>query len=149
MAEICRLHGILVIADEIQTGCGRTGKFLASEHFGFEPDLVLLAKALAAGYPLSAVVGRAEVMDAPGPFAIGGTYVGNPVACAAANAVLRIIEEEGLLERAELIGKQIRSRWEDIARGVPEVGEVRGVGAMIGVEMVKDPGTRGPAGDYL
>ncbi|MGQ0669932.1 MAG: 4-aminobutyrate--2-oxoglutarate transaminase [Actinomycetota bacterium] len=150
MAEICRRHGILVIADEIQTGCGRTGKFLASEHFGLEPDLVLLAKALAAGYPLSAVVGRAEVMDAPGPSAIGGTYVGNPVACAAANAVVRIIEEEGLLERAELIGKQIRSRWEDIARDVvPEVGEVRGVGAMIGVEMVKDRGTREPAGDYL
>lgn len=149
MAEICRRHGILVIADEIQTGCGRTGKFLASEHFGFEPDLVLLAKALAAGYPLSAVVGRADVMDAPGPSAIGGTYVGNPVACAAANAVLQVIEEEGLLERAELIGKQIRSRWEDIARDVPEVGEVRGVGAMIGVEMVKDRGTREPAGDYL
>lgn len=149
MAEICRRHGILVIADEIQSGCGRTGRFLASEHFGLEPDIVLLAKALAAGYPLSAVIGRKEVMDAPGPSAIGGTYVGNPVACAAANAVLQVIEEEGLIERAEVVGKAIRSRWEDVAGDVPEIGEIRGVGAMIGVEFVKDRGTKEPAGEYV
>jgi 4-aminobutyrate aminotransferase/(S)-3-amino-2-methylpropionate transaminase len=149
LAELCRRHGILVIADEIQSGTGRTGRFLASEHFGFEPDIVILAKALAGGYPLSAVVGRAETMDAPGPSAIGGTYVGNPVACAAANAVLDVIDEEGLLDRSEQIGKVIRSRWEEIARDVPEVGDIRGIGAMIGVEMVRDRDSREPAGQYL
>ncbi|MDP9296986.1 MAG: 4-aminobutyrate--2-oxoglutarate transaminase [Actinomycetota bacterium] len=149
LAELCRRHGILVIADEIQSGTGRTGRFLASEHFGFEPDIVILAKALAGGYPLSAVVGGAETMDAPGPSAIGGTYVGNPVACAAANAVLDVIDEEGLLDRSEQIGKVIRSRWEEIARDVPEVGDIRGIGAMIGVEMVRDRDSREPAGEYL
>jgi len=149
VVELCRQHGIVTIADEIQAGTGRTGRFLASEHFGIEPDIVVLAKALAGGYPLSAVVGRSEIMDAPGPSAIGGTYVGNPVACAAANAVLDVIEEEGLLERAEHVGKTIRSRWEEIARDVPEVGEVRGLGAMIGVELVSDRETKEPAADYL
>ncbi|HYZ11653.1 MAG TPA: 4-aminobutyrate--2-oxoglutarate transaminase [Actinomycetota bacterium] len=149
LAEICARHGIVTIADEIQTGCGRTGAFLASEHFGFDADLVLLAKSLASGYPLSAVVGRREIMDAPGPSAIGGTYVGNPVACAAANAVLQVIEEEGLVERAEAVGKAIRSRWEAIAADLPEVGEVRGVGAMIGVEFVKDRETKEPNGEFL
>ena len=149
LKAICERYGIVVIADEIQSGCGRTGTFLASEHFGFEPDLVVLAKALASGYPLSAVVGRKEIMDAPGPSAIGGTYVGNPVACAAANAVLQVIEEEGLIERAESVGKAIRSRWEDLAADITEIGDVRGLGAMVGVEMVKDRGTKEPAGEYL
>ena len=138
LQDICRRHGIVTIADEIQTGCGRTGTFLASEHFGFEPDIVTLAKSLASGYPLSAVVGRADLMDAPGDSALGGTYVGNPVACAAANAVLEVIEEEDLLSRAEQVGKQLRDRWEDVAREVPEIGEVRGIGAMVGVEFVDD-----------
>ena len=149
LAERCRRHGILVVADEVQSGCGRTGAFLASKHFGIEPDFVLLAKALASGYPLSAVVGRAEVMDAPGPSAIGGTYVGNPVACAAANAVLQVIEEEGLIERAEQVGKTIRTRWEQVAQDVPRVGDVRGIGAMIGVEMVKDRETKEPDPGFL
>jgi 4-aminobutyrate aminotransferase / (S)-3-amino-2-methylpropionate transaminase / 5-aminovalerate transaminase len=149
LATLCRQHGILLIADEIQTGCGRTGSFLASDHFGFEPDIVLLAKALASGYPLSAVIGPREVMDAPGPSAIGGTYVGNPVACAAAIAVLKVIEEEGLLERADQVGKAIRSRWEQIADQVEEVGEIRGIGAMIGVEFVMDRQTREPNQAYL
>jgi 4-aminobutyrate aminotransferase/(S)-3-amino-2-methylpropionate transaminase len=144
LQELLRKHGILLISDEIQTGCGRTGRFLASEHFGLEPDLVTLAKSLASGYPLSAVVGRAEVMNAPGDSAIGGTYVGNPVACAAANAVLRVIEEEDLLDRAEQVGKQIRSRWEEVARDVQQVGEVRGMGAMVGVELVEDRETKTP-----
>jgi 4-aminobutyrate aminotransferase/(S)-3-amino-2-methylpropionate transaminase len=146
---LCREHGILTIADEIQSGFGRTGRFLASEHFGLDPDIVILAKALAAGYPLSAVVGRAEIMDAPGPSAIGGTYVGNPVACAAANAVLDVIEEEGLIERAEVVGKAIRTRWEQLAVDIPEVGDVRGLGSMIGVEMVSDRGTKEPDGAYV
>src|SRR6266508_2476333 len=149
LATLCRKHGILLIADEVQTGCGRTGAFLASEHFRFEPDIVVLAKALAAGYPLSAVVGRKEIMDAPGPSAIGGTYVGNPVACAAANAVLQVIEEEGLIERAEQVGKAIRSRWEELAGQVEEIGEVRGIGAMIGVEFVKDRTTKEPDEEIL
>ena len=149
LAERCRRHGILLIADEVQSGCGRTGAFLASEHFGFEPDLVLLAKALASGYPLSAVVGRADVMDAPGPSAIGGTYVGNPVACAAANAVLQVIEEEGLIERAEQVGKSIRTRWEQVAQHVTQIGDIRGLGAMIGVEMVTSRETKEPNADYL
>jgi 4-aminobutyrate aminotransferase/(S)-3-amino-2-methylpropionate transaminase len=149
LARICSEHGILVVADEIQSGCGRAGAFLASETFGFLPDIVLLAKALASGYPLSAVIGPKEVMDAPGPSAIGGTYVGNPVACAAANAVLGVIEEEGLIERAEQVGKTLRARWDDIAWEVPEIGEVRGVGAMVGVEFVKDRETREPNEEFL
>jgi 4-aminobutyrate aminotransferase/(S)-3-amino-2-methylpropionate transaminase len=147
--RIARSHGILVIADEIQAGSGRTGAFLASDHFGFTPDIVVLAKAMGAGYPISAVVGPSAVMDAPGDSAIGGTYVGNPVACAAANAVMQIIDEEDLLARADQVGKAIRSRWEALASDVPEVGEVRGVGAMIGVELVKDRETKEPADTYL
>jgi 4-aminobutyrate aminotransferase/(S)-3-amino-2-methylpropionate transaminase len=149
LANLCRRHGILVIADEVQTGCGRTGAFLGSEHFGFEPDIVVLAKALASGYPLSAVVGPREVMDAPGPSAIGGTYVGNPVACAAAIAVLQVIEEEGLIERAEQVGKTLRARWEQVAQDVPEVGEIRGIGAMVGVEFVRDRETKEPNERFL
>jgi 4-aminobutyrate aminotransferase/(S)-3-amino-2-methylpropionate transaminase len=149
LAALCAEFGILTIADEIQSGTGRTGTFLASEQFGFEPDIVLLAKALASGYPLSAVVGRTEIMDAPGPSAIGGTYVGNPVACAAANAVLKVIEQEQLMQRSEVVGKAIRARWEEIARDVPEVGDVRGLGAMIGVEMVSDRETKEPDGAFV
>ena len=146
---MAREHGILTISDEIQSGCGRTGRFLAGEHFGLDPDIVVLGKALGAGYPLSAVVGRREVMDAPGPSAIGGTNVGNPVACAAANAVLRIIDDEGLLDRAETVGKTVRARWEQIAADVPEVGDIRGLGSMIGVEMVTDRQTRDPGDAFL
>jgi 4-aminobutyrate aminotransferase/(S)-3-amino-2-methylpropionate transaminase len=131
LQELLRKHGILLISDEIQTGCGRTGRFLASEHFGLEPDLVTLAK-------------RAGEMNAPGDSAIGGTYVGNPVACAAANAVLQVIEEEDLLNRAEQVGKQIRSRWEEVARDIQQIGEVRGMGAMVGVELVEDRETKTP-----
>ena len=149
LSKICRRHGILLIADEIQAGCGRTGRFLASQHFGLDPDIVVLAKALAGGYPLSAVVGRAEIMDAPDASALGGTYVGNPVACAAANAVLRVIEEEDLLERAEIVGKALRARWDDVSDEVEEVGEVRGVGAMVGVEFVRDPETKEPNGEFV
>ena len=147
--ELCREHGILTIADEIQSGCGRTGMFLASEHFGLDPDIVILAKALGSGYPLSAVVGRTEIMDAPGPSAIGGTYVGNPVACAAAIAVLDVIQEEGLIERAEIVGKSIRARWEALSDDVPQIGDVRGLGSMVGVEMVTDRETKEPDGAFV
>jgi len=104
---------------------------------------------MGSGYPISAVVGRTEVMDGPGPSEIGGTYIGNPIACAAANATLQVIEEEGLVERAQVVGKTIRAAWEDIARDVPEIGDIRGLGAMIGVEMVKDPETKEPAKDLV
>ena len=147
--DLCAKRGILVVADEVQSGTGRTGTFLASEHFGFEPDIVVLAKALASGYPLSAVVARAEIMDAPGPSAIGGTYVGNPVACAAANAVLTVIEEEGLMERSTQVGKTVTARWEELSTQVEEVGEIRGVGAMVGVEFVTDRATKEPNEAYL
>jgi 4-aminobutyrate aminotransferase / (S)-3-amino-2-methylpropionate transaminase / 5-aminovalerate transaminase len=149
LQEKCRREGIVMIADEIQTGCGRTGRFLASEHAGIEPDIVTLAKSLAAGYPLSAVVGRTELMDAPGPSAIGGTYVGNPVACAAANAALEVIEEEALIERATHVGKAIEDRWEEISGETPEIGEIRGLGAMIGVEFVSDPETKEPNAEMV
>src|SRR5919106_575902 len=144
LQDLCRKHGILLIADEVQTGFGRTGRFLASEHFGLKPDLITLSKSIASGYPLSAVLGREEVMNAPGDSEIGGTYVGNPVACAAGNAVLQVIEDEALLDRAERLGKEIRSRWEHVAEEVPEVGEIRGLGAMIGVEFVTDRESKEP-----
>jgi 4-aminobutyrate aminotransferase/(S)-3-amino-2-methylpropionate transaminase len=147
--EICRRHGIVFIADEVQTGCGRTGRFLASEHFGLEPDIVILAKSLASGYPISAVVARSEVIDQVGDSEIGGTYVGNPVACAAANAVLQVIEEESLVERAEEVGKALRGRWEEAARDIPEIGEVRGLGAMVGVEFVTDRDSKEPNHDMV
>lgn len=149
VSEICRRHSILVIADEIQSGTGRTGRFLASQAMGFEPDVVLLAKSLGAGYPISAVVGPREVMDAPGDSAIGGTYVGNPVACAAANAVLEVIDDEGLLDRAIVVGDRIRARWESLRGEIPQIGDVRGVGAMIGVEFVEDRETKRPDEAYL
>ena len=110
MRRICDDNGIVLIVDEVQTGFGRTGKLFAIEHYGVEPDLITVAKSIAAGLPLSGVLGRAEIMDAPGPNAIGGTYVGNPVAQAAALAVLDVIDEEGLVERAAAIGETIRAR---------------------------------------
>jgi 4-aminobutyrate aminotransferase / (S)-3-amino-2-methylpropionate transaminase / 5-aminovalerate transaminase len=150
--EIARKHDILIIADEIQCGFGRTGTFFASEQLGLEPDLICVGKSLAAGLPLSGVIGRKEVLDAPGDSTIGGTYVGNPVACAAANAVLDVMEAEGLVERANEVGELFRRRFGALANrleGIPggklHVGDVRGLGAMIGMEMVRDLATREPA----
>jgi 4-aminobutyrate aminotransferase/(S)-3-amino-2-methylpropionate transaminase len=153
--EIARKHAILIIADEIQTGFGRTGTFFASEQLGLVPDLMTVGKSLAAGMPLSGVIGRADVMDAPGDSTIGGTYVGNPIACAAANAVLDVIESEGLVERANKVGEMFRSRFEAIGQRLGAirgsrlyVGEVRGLGAMIGMELVKNLETKEPAPDH-
>jgi 4-aminobutyrate aminotransferase/(S)-3-amino-2-methylpropionate transaminase len=143
--ELCDRHGIVLVADEVQSGYGRTGRMFAIEHYGVEPDLVTVAKSIAAGLPLSGVIGRAEIMDAPGDSAVGGTYVGNPVAQAAALAVLDVIEDEGLLERAQRIGETIRGRmleWQD--RFQP-IGDVRGLGAMLAVEYVRDRETKKPA----
>ena len=138
-------HGILLIADEVQSGYGRTGRFLAIEHSGVIPDLVVVAKSLAAGFPLSGVVGRAEVMDAPDPGGLGGTYGGNPVACAAALAVLDVMRDERLPERAARIGEVLEERMRGWAADYPLIGDVRVLGAMAGLELVTDRLTQKPA----
>ena len=140
LREICDEHGIVLIADEVQSGYGRTGRMFAMEHFGVEPDLITVAKSIAGGMPISGVVGRAEIMDAPGDSQIGGTYVGNPVACAAAVAVLDVIEEERLLERGLALGETMRRRFETMQAGNPHIADVRGLGAMLGVEFVDEAG---------
>jgi 4-aminobutyrate aminotransferase/(S)-3-amino-2-methylpropionate transaminase len=145
LEAFCREHGVLFVADEIQTGYGRTGRFLAVEHFAVAPDLVVLAKSIAAGLPLSAVVGRADVLDAPGDGAIGGTYIGNPVALAAAHAVLDVLERDGLPERAERLGARLRARFLAMQERFPCIGDVRGIGAMLALELVEDRATRAPA----
>ena len=143
--RICDEHGILMIADEVQTGFGRTGRLFAMEHSGVEPDLMTLAKSIAAGLPLSAVIGKAHVMDAPGPNAIGGTYVGNPVAIAAAVAVLDVIESEGLVERAVALGDVIRARMLAWSARFAAIGDVRDLGSMLAIELVEDRVTKAPA----
>jgi 4-aminobutyrate aminotransferase / (S)-3-amino-2-methylpropionate transaminase / 5-aminovalerate transaminase len=145
--EIASEHGIVLIVDEVQTGFGRTGTMFAIEQFGIEPDLMTVAKSVAAGYPLSGVIGRAEIMDAPGDSAIGGTYVGNPVSIAAAHAVLDVIDEEHLVERANAIGDTIRQRMESWRERFDCVGDIRGLGAMLAVELVKDRDTKEPDAD--
>ena len=147
--EICDEHGIVFVVDEVQTGYGRTGKMWAIEHHGVEPDLMAVAKSIAAGLPLSAVVGKAEIMDAPPDSAIGGTYVGNPVAQAAALAVLDIFEDEGLVERAAEIGEVIRARMLGWQERWEEVGDVRGLGAMLAIELVHDPEHKEPAPELV
>jgi 4-aminobutyrate aminotransferase/(S)-3-amino-2-methylpropionate transaminase len=143
--EICDREGIVMIVDEVQTGFGRTGRMFAIEHFGVEPDLMPVAKSIAAGLPLSGVLGKAEIMDAPGDGAVGGTYVGNPVAQAAALAVLDVFEEEGLVERAERIGDVVRGRMTGWQERHAQIGDVRGLGAMLAIEIVRDPATKEPA----
>lgn len=145
LRELTQRHGILLIADEIQTGFGRTGKFFAIEHSSVQPDLMTVAKSLAAGFPLSGVVGRAEVMDAPDPGGLGGTYGGNPVACAAGLAVMDIMRDEKLPERAARIGSVVEERMQSWARDHEVVGDVRVVGAMAGMELVRDRKTKEPA----
>jgi 4-aminobutyrate aminotransferase/(S)-3-amino-2-methylpropionate transaminase len=145
LAEFCRIHGILLIADEVQTGFGRTGRMWACEHASIEPDLLVTAKSLAAGLPLAAVIGRAELMDAPAPGGLGGTYGGNPVACAAALAVLDVFEREGLVARAEALGAVALGRMREWSARMPLVGDARGLGAMVAVELVCDRTSRAPA----
>jgi 4-aminobutyrate aminotransferase/(S)-3-amino-2-methylpropionate transaminase len=141
--EFAQVHGILFIADEIQTGFARTGTMFASEHEGIVPDLVCTAKALAGGMPLSAVTGRAEIMDAVAPGSIGGTYAGNPVACAAALAAIEIIERDDLVGKARAIEARVLPRLQSLAESVAGIGEVRGRGAMLAVEFVV-PGSTEP-----
>ncbi len=142
---LCDEHGIVLVIDEVQTGFGRTGRMFAIEHSGVEPDLLVVAKSIAAGLPLSAVLGKAEIMDAPDEGGVGGTYVGNPVALAAAAAVLDVIEEESLVDRARRIGETIRGRMQEWQRRYPQIGDVRGLGAMVAIELVEDPASKRPA----
>lgn len=145
LAGYCRANGIMLVADEVQTGIGRTGRMFAVEHEGIEPDLVTTAKSLAGGLPLGAVTGRADVMESVHAGGIGGTFGGNPLACSAALAVLEGIERDGLLERASEIGDAIMSRLHDMAGRVEMIGDVRGRGAMVAMELVDDGETRHPA----
>ncbi len=146
LRNICHEHGIVLIADEVQTGIARTGKLFAFEHAGVAADLVTMAKGLAGGFPLSAVTGRAEIVDAAPVGGIGGTYAGNPLAVAAANAVFDVIEEENLCARATEIGETIKTRLNDIASrpGMEAIGDVRGLGAMVAFELVTDRQTNNP-----
>jgi 4-aminobutyrate aminotransferase len=146
LRALCDEHGILLIADEIQTGFARTGKMFGLEHAGVKADVVSMAKGLAGGLPLSAITGRADVMDASNPGGLGGTYAGNPVACAAAHAVLDVIEDEKLCDRANAIGKIILDRCNKIkSSNLNCVGDVRGLGAMCAIELVKDKASAEPA----
>ena len=145
--DICHKHGVLFIADEVQSGFGRTGKMFACEHYGIEPDMVVTAKSLGGGLPLGAVTGRAEVMDAPGPGGLGGTFAGNPLSCAAANAVLDAFEAKGrdLLSRANSIGDRFRKCAQSWQCRYEMIGDIRGLGAMRAIELVKSRETREPA----
>jgi len=147
LTGICRANGIVFIADEIQAGSGRTGKMFAIEHFSVEPDMITLAKGFAAGMPLSAVIGKREMMNSVHPGGLGGTYGANPVACRAALAVMDIFGEENLLQKAQLLGKKIRERLTDWQSRFETIGEVRGLGPMLAIELVKDRETKKPAAE--
>jgi len=147
LREICDRHGIVFVADEIQSGAGRTGRMFAMEHYGVAGDLTTVAKSIAGGFPVSAVVGRAEVMDACGPGGLGGTYAGNPVACAAACAVLDVFEQEGILARAETLGRRMTDRLKALAGRHCEIAEVRALGAMIAFELCVDGDPHRPDAD--
>jgi 4-aminobutyrate aminotransferase/(S)-3-amino-2-methylpropionate transaminase len=145
LQETCKRHGILFIADEVQSGFGRTGAMFASERYGITPDILVSAKSIAAGMPLAAVTGRVEVMDAPALGGLGGTYGGNPLSCAAALAAIETLERENLPERAEKLGQRFDSRARDWNKRWPLIGDVRGLGAMRAVELVRSRDTREPA----
>jgi 4-aminobutyrate aminotransferase/4-aminobutyrate aminotransferase/(S)-3-amino-2-methylpropionate transaminase len=147
LRKLCNEHGILLIADEVQTGFARTGKLFAMHHYDVVPDLMTIAKSLAGGMPLSGVVGRAEIMDAAAPGGLGGTYAGNPLAVASAHAVLEIIDEEKLCERAVLLGDRLKARLVALQAEVPQIADVRGPGAMVAVEFCKG-GTTEPDAEF-
>ena len=144
LRKICDKHGIVLIADEVQTGFTRTGKMFAVEHFNVVPDLMTVAKSIASGMPLSAVVGRSEIMDAPGAGQIGGTYGGNPVACAAALATIELLERDNLADKAMALGETVVTRLRQLQKKYPRIGDVRNLGAMIALEFVTDPQSREP-----
>jgi 4-aminobutyrate aminotransferase/(S)-3-amino-2-methylpropionate transaminase len=143
--DVCTQNGIQLVIDEVQCGMARTGKLFAIEHFGVEPDLLTVAKSVAGGFPVAAVVGRAAVMDCVDPGAMGGTYAGNPMACAAALAALNVIERDRLVEKAEALGRHLTESLRAIEARVSLVGDVRGLGAMMAIELVRDRATREPA----
>jgi len=145
LANLCRQHGILLIADEVQTGFGRTGRVFAVDHAGVEPDLLVAGKSLASGLPLASVTGRADLMEAPQVGGLGGTYGGNPLACVAALAVIDVLQSEGFLERAQALGANVLARFQTMQRRFPVIGEVRGLGAMVGMELVEDRESKTPA----
>ncbi len=147
ISDLCKKHGIVFVADEVQTGICRTGKFLAMEHYGVEPDIVTMAKSLAAGLPLGAVTGRAEMMEEPHVGGLGGTYGGNPVCCRAGMAVLDFVVESDLSAKAARIGEIARPRFLEMQERCPLVGDVRGLGAMLAIELVRDRKTKEPATD--
>ncbi|HSV69209.1 MAG TPA: 4-aminobutyrate--2-oxoglutarate transaminase [Methylibium sp.] len=134
LRALCDQHGIVLIADEVQTGFGRTGKMFAMEHFDVVPDLMVIAKSLAAGVPLSAVTGKAEIMDAPAPGGLGGTYAGNPLAIAAAHAVIEVMADEKLPERGQRLGDVLKARLEGLRATVPQITDIRGLGAMVAAQ---------------
>jgi 4-aminobutyrate aminotransferase len=144
LRRLCDEHGMVLIADEVQGGIGRTGKMFSIEHSGVVPDVIAMAKGLGGGFPLSGVTGRATIMDAAHPGGLGGTYGGNPISIAAAHAVLDVIEAEGLCSRATAVGDKMRNRLQSLARDLPCIGDVRGLGAMIAFELVKDQKTKEP-----
>jgi 4-aminobutyrate aminotransferase len=144
LRRLCDEHGIVLIADEVQGGIARTGKMFSIEHSGVAPDLIAVAKGLGGGFPLSGVTGRASIMDAAHPGGLGGTYGGNPISIAAAHAVLDVIEAEGLCLRAATVGEKMRTRLMALAKELPCIGDVRGLGAMVAIELVKDPKTKEP-----
>lgn len=145
LRDICDRHGIVLIVDEIQSGYGRTGRFFALEHFELEADLMTAGKSIASGMPLSAVIGREDLMNAVPQGGVGGTTIGNPIACAAGLAVLDVMDQENLTERARHLGERLRSFFGRLKDQVPSIGDVRGLGAMIGVELVEDRKTKKPA----
>ncbi|UXT85240.1 4-aminobutyrate--2-oxoglutarate transaminase [Agrobacterium tumefaciens] len=147
LREIADRHGILLIADEVQTGFARTGKLFAMEHYGVTADITTMAKGLGGGFPIAAVTGRAEIMDAPGPGGLGGTYGGNPIGIAAANAVLDVIEDENLNERAMSLGNRLKQRLQSLVGAVPQIADIRGPGFMNAVEF-NIPGTRTPNAEF-
>src|SRR5262249_36438362 len=140
-------HGILFVADEVQSGIARTGKYFAIEHYGVEPDLITSAKSLGGGLPLAAVTGRAEIMDAAGVGGLGGTFGGNPLSCASALAALDVIEKQGLLTRSTHLGRKFEARAKSWQENFSIIGEVRGIGGMCAIELVKDTVSREPNPD--
>ncbi|HZN46719.1 MAG TPA: 4-aminobutyrate--2-oxoglutarate transaminase [Ramlibacter sp.] len=147
LRALCDRHGILLIADEVQTGAGRTGTWFAVEQMGVAPDLITLAKSMAGGFPISAVIGRADVMDAPAAGGLGGTYAGSPVACAAALAVLEVFEQEKLLERSRALGERLRAGLRQLAQRHDSIAEIRGLGAMVAMELCRAGDPKQPLAD--
>jgi 4-aminobutyrate aminotransferase/(S)-3-amino-2-methylpropionate transaminase len=147
LKRICEEHGIVYVDDEVQAGAGRTGTLWAIEHYGIQPDLLVSGKSLGGGMPLAAVTGRAEIMDHIPPGGLGGTFGGNPLACVAASATLDALTDGDMLQRAQAVGERLRKGLDNMAERIPQIGEVRGIGPMLALELVRDRDTKAPAPD--